>query len=141
MWAALKSWAIFALHTCIWVFANVLAFFGLFLILYQVWLNIGGHIFFTDHFLNAAGLYLPSISLFLVVISIYFEKEKRTPPTRASKMVSAPIFIAISVIFFLIACIYGEVSSRFTDALSMVAIGGALQRLTGMPFDTNDVTA
>jgi hypothetical protein len=139
MGGAMARYFGFVWHTCIWVFANFLAVIGLFLIIYYVCVNLGMQPIIADWFLDGLSSYLASLSLLLVCISIYFEKQKRTPPTKATRLVSAPIFIAIGVVFLLITVFHGSISPRFADALSISAVGGALMRLTGMPFDTDDV--
>src|SRR5258708_409864 len=121
--------------TCIWAFAHFSVLVGLFLILHQAsidWLN--SPLLVTQNALEMIGPYVVIISLFLVSISIYFESSQRTPPTDMSRHFSGPFMMFLSIIFLILVIYRGGLSSRYFDALGAIALGGAMMRLTGLPF-------
>src|SRR5258707_5116006 len=135
MLQTIQEWIVMAVLTCIWAFAHFLVLGGLFLILHQAsidWLN--SPLLVTQNALDLIGPYVIIASLFLVSISIYFEDSRRTPPTDVSKKFSGPFMIILSVIFLVLVIYKGGLSSRYLDALGAIALGGAMMRVTGLPF-------
>jgi hypothetical protein len=58
----------------------------------------------------------------------------RTPPTDSTKTIVSPILILLSLAFLMITLVGVQFSSRYMDALGAIALGGAMARLTGIPF-------
>jgi hypothetical protein len=119
----------------VWLFANFVAFGGLFLILHEVLVHYRVMPpILSDWFMNLAGSILAPLSLFFVSLSIYLEKKVRTPPTQFSIVFTAPVMIGLSLVFGVVLIREGGLSMRFVDGLSALALGGAMMRLTGVPL-------
>lgn len=130
----LRDAAIFLLVPLFWLFAHFLAFAGVFLIFHE-WLVLAGMPIILSHwFLDTAGPIIACLSLLLVSASIYFETAHRAPPSYYSLKASAPLMIAASIGFFVVFAWNGSLNPHYVDALGAIALGGAMMRLTGVPF-------
>jgi hypothetical protein len=135
MLSAIKDWFQLLLLDVIWGFSHLLVLGGLSLILIQVLIDHGMmSSVFTEHALDLIGPYVAALSVLLVAVAIYFERAHRTPPTDSTKKIVSPILIVLSLVFLTITFIGVQFSSRYVDALGAIALGGAMARLTGIPF-------
>lgn len=120
-------------ESLIWWFAQGVALGGLAVIGNEFLAKANVIRMFSDGFLDTLGAVLAPLALLLVSISVYFEKRDRTAPTEMTRKFTSPFMIGLSLLFLVCLVVTGELSSRYVDGLSAIALGGAMMRLTGMP--------
>lgn len=122
----------------IWLFAHIVAILGVTSLVYQICLKFGylAPIVAPESWAliakKATG-FLARFGLFVVCLAIYFEKAERTPPSRLSRFISAPLFLVVSLVALFYNFAFGGLSPEIVDAITSIALGGAMMRLTGLP--------
>ena len=113
-----------------WCFAHFLAVFGFAMIMLEA-LGLSPA---ASPLLDLFGAVSAPLGLFLVSVSIYFERLPRTPPSDVSKKFLAPLMMILSALFLGMAIWRVGLGARYVDGLTVIALGGALLRLTGNPL-------
>ena len=118
-----------------WLLAHAFALGGIGLVIHEFLVEKGiTNGIFVRNVLDSSGPYLACFSLFLVCASIYYEDAGRTPPSDVSRSMASPFFMLVSIGFLIMTIRDGTLSPHYVDALGMIALGGAMMRLTGVPF-------
>jgi hypothetical protein len=127
----------------IWMTANSLCIIGIISIIDVVfsWFDLKFRILDRDFSTQTSRL-ITIFSCILVCISIYTESAIRRSPTTISKTFISPLIIILSVAVFIYyigqTISNGPIEQKLFDALSFLALGGSMMRLTGNPFQHDE---
>jgi hypothetical protein len=116
----------------LWFFGLATALFGACLLIEQSALDVfSAKIGLLGPWFGAVSNYLPVLSLLLICISIYIEHIPRAEPVWISRVIGAPIFIFASIVLLGVQISSGHLATKYLDATSFLALGGALLRIRG----------
>jgi hypothetical protein len=120
----------------LWLFAHGVAIFGFVLIIERTVHDI----FSVDLGISGVGLtkisnYLAIIAFMLVCLSVYLEDIRRTPPSHITLIFTAPVMILIGLALLAAQIKQGNLDSQYIDGCSLLALGGALMRIRGVPLE------